>query len=240
MAFVEKTDTVQEVLDRVKQVRNVAQKGKIVTPAVRFTTLHERQELEKEYKEIDGVLNAPPWVKENVTQAQKEDLYTRRDGIEASLAANSPPKLEGKTKDVLAARLNVLDAQIKVGMLSEEEMWRNPAGSVDRHRKWEAANKDKILERRNILIALEPDSDDVERTSAEVLRPQFAARGVPATFMADAQLPGHFAQSPQSKENFEKVFPDSPTIDTPLKQLERQEAEKRAYHKNQGRTDAKE
>ena len=233
-----KANVTQEVLDKVKQVRNIAAKGKVITPAVRFTTLRERQELEKEFKEIDGVINAPPWAKENITQAQKEELYTRRENLEASLDANKPPKLDGKTRDALANRLDEVDAQIRTGMLSEEEMWRNPAGSVDRHRKWEAKNKDAILERRNILIALEPDSDDVERTSVETLRPQLATRSAPATFMADAQLPGHFAQTPQSKVNFDKVFPDSPTIDTPLKQLERQEVEtKRTYHKNTGKTE---
>jgi len=238
METIVKADVTQDVLDKVKQVRNVAAKGKVVQSAVRFTTARERQELEKEFKEIDGVINAPPWAKENITQSQKEELYTRRENLEASLEATRPPKLDGKTTNALVNRLDEVEAQIKTGMLSEEEMWRNPAGSVDRHRKWEAKNKDAILERRNILIALEPDSDDVERTSVETLRPQLATRGAPATFMVDAQLPGHFAQTPQSKANFDKVFPDSPTIDTPLKQVERQEVEtKRAYHKNTGKTE---
>ena len=233
-----KADVTQDMLDKVKQVRNVASKGKVTTPAVRFTTLRERQELEKEFKEIDGVINAPPWAKENITQSQKEELYTRRENLEASLEATRPPKLDGKTTNALVNRLSEVETQIKTGMLSEEEMWRNPPGSVDRHRKWDSKNKDAVLERRNILIALEPDSDDIERTSVEILRPQLATRGAPATFMVDAQLPGHFAQTPQSKANFEKVFPDSPTIDTPLKQLERQEIEtKRPYHKNQGKTE---
>ena len=233
-----KADVTQDVLDKVKQVRNIAAKGKVITPAVRFTTLHERQDLEKEFKEIDGIINAPPWAKENITQAQKEELYTRRENLEASLEGNRPPKLDGKTRDALVDRLDEVETQIKTGMLSEEEMWRNPAGSVDRHRKWEAKNKDAILERRNILIALEPDSDDVERTSVETLRPQLARQGNVATFMVDAQLPGHFAQTPRSKANFDKVFPDSPTIDTPLKQVERQEIKtKRTYHKNRGKTE---
>lgn len=245
MEAIVKTDSTQELLEKVAHVRNVAHKGKVVKPATRFSTLKERQDMEKEQREINAVLNAPVWAKENVTAREKEDLYTRQESLEAQLEELRPPKLDGKAQDALQARLATLEDQIKVGMLSEEEMWRNPAGSVDRHRKWEAKNKDKILERRNILIALEPESDDIERTSIETLRPTLARQGQAATFMADAQLPGHFAQTPQSKANFDKVFPESPTIDTPLKQAERQEAHvaqndqeppKRVYHRDQGRT----
>lgn len=248
METIVKSDETQEILTKVAHVTNEAHKGKVVNPATRFSTKRERDELHKELKQIESVLEAPTWVtQDSLTPRLQEELYARREDLQEQIETVTPPKLSGNAKDALTKRLSELEADIGAAMQPEEVMWRNPTGSVDRYRRGEGSTtiKNKILERRNILIALEPESDDVEFTSTELLRPTLANRGDAATFMANAQLPGHFAMSPLAKANWPL---GEPKVDTPLKQAERREAEeaaepekpKRSYHKNQGRTETEE
>ena len=110
-------------------------------------------------------------------------------------------------------------------MPSTETMWRSPVGAVDRNMRWHEENKFRIQEWKNIRAVLNPHDSSKDLCNVEHLRRSQAVSGQPATFMGDAALPGNFAMSEQAKENFNEVFPDSPKVDTPLKQATRREEE---------------
>jgi hypothetical protein len=106
-------------------------------------------------------------------------------------------------------------------MLTQEEMRRNPAGAVDQFQRREGspAIKRAILAWRRGRRALEPENTEPNFTSVEPYRRSLMPRGV-STFMADAQIPGSFAMSPQAKDNW--PLGDPPT--TALAQAQAREA----------------
>ncbi len=65
-----------------------------------------------------------------------------------------PPDLNAAQRDK-AEKLRVrLEEDIKEGMLSHEEMRRNPDGAVDRNMAWLRAKKDKVRIWQNLQVAL--------------------------------------------------------------------------------------
>lgn len=101
------------------------------------------------------------------TQYAKEQI--RRQ--EATLQGGTPPELTPEQRDVAVARLKVLDAEIPIGMPTEQEMNKRVADTLDRHIQWEKANKEKILERKKLLRMLDPDNDLPNYANVEKLRP---------------------------------------------------------------------
>lgn len=216
----------ERILKKVAQTKNIAVKGKLVQKEVRFISPQEASGLETEKKQIEESLAQPEWARRDLTAKQVEELNERKDNIEAQLAEVRPPSVSDQAKDALESRRKDLEDKIRIGMVSEEEMRRNPTGAVYKHMRWEKENIFDILEWKNIKRTLEPDSEDPDLCSVELLRPSILPQSG-STFMPDAQIPGHFAMTAKAKENFDKTFPDSPTIDTPLKQLGRSEEETR-------------
>ena len=212
----------ETILAEVKNVTNEAVEGQIVKRATRYYTFNERQTREEEMKRIDDQLKAPSFVQAGLSAEGRQHLAKRQQSLKRELIKCAPPVTSGETKDALNVRRKELETSIKVGMPTQEQMRRNPVGAVDQHRRWERANKNAVLEWKNIKRVLERDSDDRDLSNVETLRPSGAPQSV-ATFMADAQIPGHFAMTPQAKDNFDEIFPNSPKVDTPLKQAERQE-----------------
>ena len=119
-------------------------------------------------------------------------------------------------KDAAAKRVAEIEAQMEEGMPSVQEMKRNRQGSVHKHMKWEKRNKPFILERKDKLLRLNPDSDDPDLTSYEHLRPD-------NTFAYDsgAQLAGHHAMSEQAKKNWPDEMAE-PTSKTAVAHLKRE------------------
>jgi len=217
-------DTQTEtLLAKVSQVKNVAVDGEVIQKATRFLTYNERQTRRDELDQITKQSQQPGYVQGAITAEGRQALSKRKRQIEKDLQAGTALELTGQAKDALAKREVELADSIKAGMLTTEEMRRNPVGAVDRHRLWERRNKVKILEWKNIRRALNQDSDEKDLSNVEVLRPSMIPLNGAATFMAGAQIPGQFAMTPAAKANFNLVFPDSPKMDTPLKQAERRE-----------------
>lgn len=222
--------TTEQVLQEVAHVKNtVDRRGRVIQPAVQYLKAREIEECKTELQQIDNMLSPQNIARQAMTSDGRATLARRRVSLEDKLESQAAPDLTPQAKDALAKRLVDLEAKIKVGMPTHEEMRRNPAGAVDRHRRWEAMNKNAVLERRNILIALNPGDDSKDLTNIDLIRPYAAQTGA-ATFMPDAQIPGHFAMTPAAKANWPL---GEPKVDTPLKQAERAEAEEAKPAKRQ-------
>lgn len=211
----------QTILEHAATITNVMKRDRLVQKATRYLRANERRSKEMEADRIRAQLayNGPG----SGTADQKRDAARWLYHLENDLEENSPPTdLSGETKDALYRREKELESYIAEGMLTTEEMRRNPVTAVDRHMRWEKAKKPAILEWKNIRILLNPDSDEQDLANVERLRPSgLRVDGAP-TFMADAQIPGFHAMTPLAKENWPL---GEPKIDTPLKQAEDREKE---------------
>lgn len=131
---------------------------------------------------------------------------------------DAPRPIEEPLRKDRVAKLarQVRDEVIRPAMLPQEVMRRNPAGAVDRFLAQENRKDVKAAETawRRALRALEPDNDQREYTSKETFRPTLGVDAV-ASFMAEAQIPGNFAMSPQAKANWPL---GEPTVSTPYGQ----------------------
>lgn len=215
-------DTATEtVLAEVKKVRNIGAGGELSQKAVRYLTWNERQARHDELDGLNKLTSQPLYVQGAITSEGRQALAKRKRQIEKSLADGAPPELTGGMKDALHSREVELESKLKTGMLTTEDMRRNPPGAVDRHRRWERSNKDEILEWKNIRRALSSDSDDKDLSNIELLRSSSLRPDGASTFIADAQIPGKFAQTPLAKANWPL---GEPKVNTPLKQAAKREA----------------
>lgn len=151
--------------------------------------------------------------------------------LDKQLTTQSPRPITPAERDTLATTRQELLAEVTSGMLTKEEMRKNPTGAVYRHLAWERANKKKIQTLKNIMIQLEPDSDDPDLANLERYRPESRTAGDGATtFFADAQIPGHFAMTSAAKANWPADLPPHGTANSVLAQAQRREktAEERA------------
>lgn len=211
----------EKVLDEVKQTRNVRDKrGKLVQKAKRYLTFHEKQDREDQLSTMKRQLKQPGWVNNALSSDTGPLLSKGIKQITEDLEDNSAPTdLTAETKNVLHKRKKELIEQIRVGMLTQEEMRRNPPNAVDRHRRWEKENKDRILEYKNVCRALEPDSDAKDLASVESFRPSMG----PGTFMPQAQIPGHMSYQSVPQENWDQTF-GPPKVKTAFQSVEEREA----------------
>jgi hypothetical protein len=196
-----------KVLSDLKQTRNVRdKKGKLIQKAKRILTKSEREERETQVARMKGQLRQPTWVNDALGGSTPQTLAKGIRAMEDELEENSPPAIDGSTRDALSKRHRELREKIRdTGMLTQEEMRRNPPGAVDRHRRWERANKDRILEYKNISRVLEPESDAKDLSSLEVFRPSR-----PMVYNSNSQIAGHFAYSDVPQENWDQTFGTKP------------------------------
>lgn len=191
-----------KILAEVKQTRNVRnKKGKLVQKAKRYLTKAERDDRQQHVDRMKTQLRQPTWVNNALDGNAPQTLAKGIRAMEDDLEENSPPVLDAPTRDALAMRQRELREKIKEGMLTHEEMRRNPPGAVDRHRAWEAQNTDRILEYKNVCRALDPDSDAKDLASIEVFRPSH-----PFVYNSNSQIAGHFAYSDVPQENWDQTF----------------------------------
>lgn len=173
---------------------------------------------EEEIKRLDTLIAAPAYqggdrpVARMVRQRLQKDLETQR-----------PKPVDPSRKDqVASAAQEVLDTVIRPSMLSHAIMRRNPAGAVDQFLKRGEGTKtykQAALAWKRARLALAHDNrDEQDLANLEQFRPAGTTEGAAATFMADAQIPGHFAMSPQARANWPL---GEPTADTALKQAQR-------------------
>lgn len=197
------TEDTEKFLKDVARVKNIRdEKGRWVQKAKRYYPKQEREERQAQIARMKNQLRQPAWVNDALGGSTPASLAKGIRAMEDELEENSPPvQLPGDTKDALHKRHAELREQLREGMLTHEDMRRNPPGAVDHHRKWERMNKDKILEYKNISRALEPESDAKDLASIEVFRPS----GGPA-FSVDAQIPGHMAYTSVPQKNWDQTF----------------------------------
>ena|SRR3990167_9384271 len=213
----------ERYLKKAHSVRNVQESDGRVIRATRYLTHRERTAKEDELQNLKTVLSPTNIAASAMSQEGRAHMAGYHNFLQRDLAENAPPKeITGEARDELVKHERELAEQIREGMLSVETMRRNPPGAVGEHIKWERKNKEKILAWKNIRRLNNPDDDDEDLANVEMLRPSVAGSGMASTFMADAQIPGHFAQTSLAKENWPL---GEPKIDTPLAQAERREFE---------------
>tara|TARA_Y100000310_G_C20702209_1_gene830962 strand:- start:7972 stop:8835 length:864 start_codon:yes stop_codon:yes gene_type:complete len=215
----------ESVLEEVKDVTNKYNKDGVMTkPSVRYYSAREKAERVEELALYEAQLNQPAWMRSG-SDEQRAITIRRVKDLKQQMAKHAAPEVSGETRDALYKRREELKTKIRVGMNPHEVQRRNPVGAVDRHMEWEKKNKNNILEYKNIQRVLEPDDESKDLANIEMLRPSMATPGSDSTYMADAQIPGIFGYHSVPEENWKAAMPDSPTSNTALKQVERQEQE---------------
>ena len=208
------------VLKNVANVVNRRNQDNVVERATNYFKEAEIESRKEELNLIEDQKKVGPWV--GMTDEGRKMLVTRETSIKKELRENQAPELESDTKDALWGRLNELETQIKDGMPPNEVMRRNPAGAVDWHTKWEKFNKPAVLERKNILRALNPGNTDKDLGNIELLRPSLGTSG-DASVMVGAQIPGKFGYHRVNQESWDRTFGPQETKGA-LGEVERMEA----------------
>ena len=122
-------------------------------------------------------------------------------GIKSRLDRETPPDMDGATKDIINNKIQALEEKIQRTMPTKETMRRNPAGAVHENTQHHQLTKRDQILWKNLKKVIEPDSEDPDLCNLEILRPSIIQRGGTSTFMADAQISGHSALSESVKEN---------------------------------------
>lgn len=210
----------EHYLKEAGRVRNQANtRGRLLQPARRYLRHNEKNKREDEAKRLREMLSPQNIMISKMGEQSVAQARHHLNVIEEDLEENSAPTdLAGETKDALNRELQEELARFSQGMVPHEEMRRNPVGAVDRHMKHERANKDRALKIKNLLILLNPDSDEQDLCNLEKYRPHIALPNGAASFMGDAQIPGVFGMTAQAKENWPENMPEYGTVNSPLKQ----------------------
>lgn len=158
---------------------------------------------------------------QNPTVQDKGAVRARLNTLKKQFETQAPREVDGETKDALHAESKRLLDDILPGMLSQEEMRKNPAGSVDKHIRWERANKQKILRWKKIQLMLNADSSkphtwDRDAANLERYRPV----GAQDRFRGDAQISGVMSYGNVDQARWEAAFGDKGP-DSALKQAQR-------------------
>lgn len=183
------------------------------------------QEYEEERQRLQTIVRAPSWQ----TGADRGAATKRYRQIEKLLREQAPKPLEGARRDKVAKLANeVLEGVIRPAMLPRAQMRRNPAGAVDQYLRRENSKtvKGATLAWKRAMRAIESENMDQDFTNVERFRPEGGNPDGTSTFMADAQLPGRFAQTPLAKENWPLGDPTAETAVGQVKKRELSEAQK--------------
>ena len=174
--------------------------------------VRQRQEMEQAREGLKRALHNP-----DIEDKARVSQNLRQ--LDRQLVAQVPEPLTGAEKDQLSKVEKRLRAKWTEGMLTEEEMRKNPAGAVDNHRRWEREKKKYINAWKNVTIQLNPDNDDKDLCNIERFRPA----GAVGRMRTDAQIKGHMAYGNVPPDAWESVF-DEPQ-NTALKQAQKHERE---------------
>jgi len=164
---------------------------------------------------------------ENPKVQDKGAVRQRVNNLKRQYESQAPrPVTDGAVKDALAKEANTLLAKILPGMLSQEEMRKNPAGSVDKHLRWERENKARIVRWKKIQCVLNADGSDPhtwDRDAANLER--FRPQGPQDKFRADAQISGHMTYGDVSDEQWARTFGKTEPDNSALNQAKRASAD---------------
>lgn len=109
--------------------------------------------------------------KENRPELNVGEIRVHKKKIEKTLSEGVPQPTTPNRRDEVLARIKNLEGRIRENMPTREQMVRKPPGAVEHHRRWEAANKDDILEWKDLKRELEPESRDPDLCNVESIRP---------------------------------------------------------------------
>lgn len=221
----------EELLAKVQHVTNEYNTdGEITKPAVRYLTMQERVDREKELKNLDDQLGQPDWVlsRMQLTADRIHSMRSRRGRLKKELEKQSPPTdLTGEQKDALYKLEGELADQIRTGMVGEEDMRRNPAGAVDRNIRWLKATKGFQLTWKNVRRLLNPDSEEKDLANVDMLRPRAFIPGGPSIMDTTAQAVGVMSYSHIPDDKWTAAGLPLVNENSPLAQvLKRDEAER--------------
>jgi len=130
--------------------------------------------------------------------------------VDNTLNEQAPKPFVGEDLDTAVKEEAQLREEIQVGMLSQEEIRKNPPGAVGRLQAWEKRNKEKILAWKHMTLRLNIGSDDPDVANFERFRPTRNTLN-----LDNAQIPGssYFLPStdPNYGEKHDAIFNDSPS-----------------------------
>lgn len=155
-----------------------------------YLKLNQLEEMTAERDRLSNMLRAPPHLRNAIQDAATMMSTLKR--IERSIERDTPRAYVGADLDKAVAREKELREEWSAGMPTQEEMRRNPPGALDKHMKWEARNKLRIAEWKNVKRRLlasgavgEAESDR-SVANVEMFRPRGGAQELN---MDGAQIP---------------------------------------------------
>ena len=101
-----------------------------------------------EANRLAEMLNAPPHIANQVSNRQ--ELARSLSNLRKSLTRHSPAPYRGTEMDTAKARAAKLEAEMKAGMPTHEEMRVGGVGMADKLLKWEKKNKKNAIEWKNL------------------------------------------------------------------------------------------
>jgi hypothetical protein len=200
----------------VKSDPSVAVIEKIQNPRVNFLRpqqmVDHRQDIDASERDL-----------QNREIQNKGAVQGRLHNLKKQFQAQAPVEVtDGRVKDALAKREQELREQITTGMLSREEMRKNPVGAVDQHRRWEKANKPKIMEWKKIRLAMQADSSDPDTWDRDAANlEQYRPEGATDRFRSDAQITGKMSYTHVPQDRWDLAFEGKGPENTALAQAER-------------------
>ena len=108
----------------------------------------------------------------------KRDDVDRKDArinlrkVNEMIVEQSAKQLTGQDLDSATKRIDTLEAEIKKGMLSDEEMRKSPPGAVGKHMAHEKAQKGNIQEWKKLQCAVHAGDTNPDLANIERLRPK--------------------------------------------------------------------
>ena len=129
----------------------------------------EVDNLVAEKKELEGVLRDADeaGAGKSVDRAQ---INRQIAHVDAQIKQSTPARVSGSSRDRMASESKELEAKIKQGMPTREEMMKpnhNP-GAIDKHIRWERSNAGNIAQYKALQRQLNPG--DPRAGSVENLR----------------------------------------------------------------------
>lgn len=111
---------------------------------------HEAAQLRADREACESALQSPH-------VQNKEAVRKALGNLSKMEAEHGVPDLSPLERDKAKKQIGELETQIKEGMLSHEEMRRNPPGAVDQNVWWERRNKRRINRWKNLQLVLHRD-----------------------------------------------------------------------------------
>ena len=180
---------------------------------------HQVEEYTREKDRLDSMVGAASYVPGDRGKAAAQSRQ-----LSKMLDSQIAKPVQGEKKDLVAKlAAEVMETVIRPALVPREDMRRNPAGAVGRFMREENSKpiKQAVQHWKRAQLALEPGNEDPDLANVERFRPEkIHDTGGAGTFMANAQIPGNFAMTPQAKANWPL---GEPKVDTPLKQAQKRE-----------------